>query len=178
MKNFAFLLLILCAIGCTGLEKKPSAPSSIFAGKSFSVLLLQSPEGVSFSNDHLHRLVWQWNESSPWFHDQLVGVSQSVLPSGSLHSLLESLETPLKSRSQLLIILQPRRFRLNDRRNPRGSDVPMSEEAEFQVSLVDLNAQREIGVFSASASRSRSNEDSLLDQLAYAIAVKAGFGWR
>lgn len=144
--------------------------------------MLQPPEGVPFRLDQLNRLVWQWSEASPWFREQLVGISGITPSTSSLPSLLESLEEGLKSRSELLLILQPRKFFTveNGRgQRPSGSpDGPILDEAEFLVSLAEIATSREIGAFQVKVSKRSRGDDPILDKLAYEIATKAGFGWR
>ena len=179
-----FAALPFLPLGCSNPEKKASLPSASFAGKKFSILMLRPPATVNFSREDLNRLIWKWSEFSPGFQDQLVGVSEALPSSSSLPSLLDSLERRLKSRSELLIILYPRKFYWGKggKATPRSQGASSSEfvfdEADFLVSLADLQLQQEIGVFPVYVSRTNDQDDPILDKLAYEIASKVGFGWR
>lgn len=173
----------LFLLGCIGLEKTSHAPSPLFEGKSFSLMLLEAPADTSFRLEALNRLLWQWNESSPWFRKQLVGVAPSVPPAGSVASLLASLDEGLRVRSELLVILQPRKFRWNEggyhrAPNPGSNGGPLLDEAEFLVSLADVKQAKELGTFRISVARRSEQDTPILEKLAYEIAVKAGFGWQ
>lgn len=176
------LLTGLLAVSCVGLEKRSHAPSALFQGKKFSLMLLEAPSGVSFQHDALTRLLWQWNESSPWFRDQLVGTAPGVSPAGSVASLLASLDEGLRVRSELLVILQPRRFRWSQGGyrsgpSPNANGGPILDEAEFLVSFADIQEAKELGTFAIRVARRSEQDVPILEKLAYEIAVKAGFGW-
>lgn len=165
------------------MEKRPTTPSALFEGKRFSLMLLQPPPGVAFQQDALNRLLWQWNESSPWFKNQIVGIASGITPSGTVSSLLDSLEEALRVRSELLVILQPRRFRWNGGgySSPAGSNHlggPVLDEAEFIVSLADVKQAKELGSFQIRVARRSDQDTPILEKLAYEIAIKAGFGWK
>lgn len=184
MKAWILGLLALTSFACTAPERLPSKPSRIFEGKKFAVMMVEPAAGVPFRQEQLNRMVWYWSESSPWFREQLVGISSSVPSSGSISKLLDSIEPTLRSHSELLVVLQPRQFRVNgsggnavNSRYGGGQSGPTSDLSEFLVALVDVRQEQEIGNFVIRSSPSVTYKEDLLEKAAYEIANRVGFGW-